>query len=163
MNPILTALDQRFRDLDTRSRALLEMIPPERLYWQPGLAGALFPINSCGEYLLRSAAAVEQAAGGITTRLWDDPFEWTLPEALATAGLVAGYLDEVESARRRAFLFIGSDAELGRRIPAPEKLKPLFEIILDALLRAEHFGGRAAAVFGLFGDRKPAVPRIFAS
>ena len=39
---------------------------------------------SCGEYILRSAAAVEQTFGGITTRLWDDPFEWTLPEALST-------------------------------------------------------------------------------
>jgi hypothetical protein len=162
MNPILSAFDRRFRDLDSRSRTLLRGIPPDRLFWQPRSDDAMFPENSCGEYILRSAAAVEQAAGGITARLWDDPFEWTQPEALSTPESVLGYLDDAEAARVRAFAFIGSDSELAREIPAPEKLKPLFEIILDALVRGEHFGGRAAAAFRLIGNGKPPVPRIFA-
>ena len=49
--------------------------------------------------LLRSAAAVEQTFGGITTRLWDDPFEWTLPEKLSSTDLLIGYLNEVEQTR----------------------------------------------------------------
>ena len=29
-----------------------------------------------------SAGTIEQTFGGITANLWDDPFEWTLPETL---------------------------------------------------------------------------------
>lgn len=60
----------------------------------------MFPF-SVGEYIIRSASVVEQAFGGITTRLWDDPYEWTLPEKLATSELIGQYLDDVDASRKR--------------------------------------------------------------
>lgn len=148
------SLETRFADLHRRLRELVARVPAERLYWQPRETGALFPVNSCGEYVLRSAAAVESTCGGITTRLWDDPFEWTLPESLSTPALLAGYLDEVDDARRRAFAFLVSDDDLRRMIPAPESLRTIFDVLLDALLRGEHFYGRACGVFRVFSDEK---------
>lgn len=109
---------------------------------------------SCGEFILRSAGAVEQTFGGITTRLWDDPFEWTLPEELSTADLMANYLAEVEETRRRGFALFNSDEDLQREMPAPEKLKTIFEILLETVSRAEHFQGRAFAIFQMFSDEK---------
>jgi len=113
---------------------------------------------SCGEYLLRSAGKVEMTFGGITTRLWDDPFEWTLPEKLATLAAVAQYLDEVESTRMKGFRFFTSDDDLRREIPAPEKIRPLAEILFDTLSEASHLQGRAFAIFQtITGDK---VPRL---
>ena len=56
--------------------------------------------DSCGEQVLRSAAIVEQTFGGLTANLWDDPFEWTLPETLSTSAKVIEYLNEVEATRQ---------------------------------------------------------------
>ncbi|MCV4777710.1 hypothetical protein OFM21_33535, partial [Escherichia coli] len=70
---------------------MLDLLAPVELYLRPkNGSGTLLPLST-GEYLLRAAAAVEQTAGGITRRLWDDPFEWTLPEKLSTKELVAEY------------------------------------------------------------------------
>lgn len=113
---------------------------------------------SCGEFILRSAGAVEQTFGGITTRLWDDPFEWTLPEELSTTGKMIEYLGEVEETRRKGFTFFDSDDDLQREMPAPEKLKSIAAILLETLARAEHYEGRAYAVYQMFGTRK--LPRI---
>ena len=113
---------------------------------------------SCGEYLLRSAGAVEQTFGGITTRLWDDPFEWTLPEKLSTPIAVLEYLDEVERTRLAGFGFFTSDGDLQKQIPAPEKLRSLFDLLLETLARAEHYQGRAFAVFQMLSDKK--LPRL---
>lgn len=153
MRQLVDCLDTRFAELHRRTVELAGRVPDGRLYWQPLETDALFPVNSCGEYILRSAAAVEQTFGGITARLWDDPFEWTLPEALPTTRHVVGYLAEVNDVRVRGFSFFVSDDDLGRMIPAPEKLRSLFEILIDALLKAEHFHGRAAAVARLFPER----------
>ena len=112
---------------------------------------------SCGEYVLRSAGKVEQTFGGITTRLWDDPFEWTLPEELSTTDLVAKYLAEVEATRSKGFSLLKSDADLRKEMPAPEKLKTIFEILLETVARAEHFQGRAFSIFQMFSDEK--LPR----
>lgn len=101
---------------------------------------------------------VEQVFGGITTRLWDDPFEWTLPEKLASNKEILEYLAEVESTRSAGFRFIGSDASLKREIPAPRELRSLFDILIESLMRAEHFQGQAYAVFRLFSDVK--LPRV---
>lgn len=109
---------------------------------------------SVGELILRSAASVEQTFGGITTRLWDDPFEWTLPEKLSTRLLVNDYLDEVESTRSNAFKFFSWDTELTKQIPAPEKLRTLADILLETVARAEHYQGRAFAVFQMISDVK---------
>ncbi len=157
MRDLIEILEKRFAGLDAAQRSILGAVPAERLYWQPRESEALFPVNSVGEFVLRSAAAVESTFGGITTRLWDDPFEWTLPEALPTPAAVLGYLDEVAVARTNGFAFFTDDADLARSIPAPEKLKPLSEILIDSLLRAEHFLGRAFGVLGTIPDVK--IPR----
>ena len=159
MNIFLEAFDRQFQKIHQTSCTLVEKIPVEKLYWQPRASEALFPVNSCGEYILRSAAAVEQTFGGITTRLWDDPFEWTLPEALSTGELILNYLAETEETRKKGFAFFRSDEDLRREIPAPERLKSIFQILLETTARAEHFQGRAFAVFQIFSDEK--LPRLF--
>ena len=88
------------------------------------------------------------------TRLWDDPFEWTLPEKLSTRELISEYLREVEATRSNGFALLKSDEDLRREIPAPVKMMTIFEVLLDALARAEHFQGRAFAVFQMFSDEK---------
>src|ERR687884_598973 len=119
MNKLIAALDEQYARLHARSRALVEAVPAEKLYWQPRQSSGAFPVYSCGEHVLRSAAAVEQTFGGITTNLWDDPFEWTLPEQLPAPSDVARYLEEAEATRRRAFEFFKSDADLAREIAVP--------------------------------------------
>src|SRR3712207_3837215 len=111
MMSIVRGLDEQFTRLHARSLALARAVPAGRLYWQPErvTAARTFPVYSCGEHLLRSAAAVEQTFGGITVNLWDDPFEWTLPESLPTPDAVARYLEEAEATRRRAFEFLRSE------------------------------------------------------
>ena len=151
---LIDSFDRQFQILDRRAREIVRHTPDEKLYWQPRLIDALFPVNSCGEYVLRSAGAVEQTFGGLTTKLWDDPFEWTLPEALSTAAAVLNYLDEVEETRRKGFALLQSDEDLRREIPAPEKLKTIFALLLETLARAENFQGRALAIFREFSDEK---------
>jgi len=158
MKVILNAIERGFLSLDTRSRDLLSRVREDQLFLKPRETQNSMAAFSCGEYVLRSAAMVEKTFGGITSRLWDDPFEWTLPEKLTTKQTIAHYLDEVEETRSRGFGFFTSDADLGREIPAPEKLRPLIDILLGTLARAEHFQGRAFAVFQMISDEK--LPRI---
>ena len=141
-----------------RSGELLNFISDDKLFWRPSELKQTYQMFSCGEYLLRSAGAIEQTFGGITTRLWDDPFEWTLPEELSTTALMAEYLSEVEITRQRGFSLFKTDEDLRREMPAPEKLKSIFEILLGAIVRAENFQGRAFAVFQMFSDEK--LPRL---
>lgn len=145
MNSILASLNRQFVSLDKRSRELLDKIDDAQLFVRVADTGSLSGA-SVGEYVLRSAAMVEKTFGGITTRLWDDPFEWTLPEKLSDKAAVVNYLDEVEATRKRGFAFFASDDDLSRQIPAPEKLTPIIDILLDALVKASHYQGRAAAI-----------------
>ena len=158
MKNLIEIFDKQFLQIHRRSYDFVKLVPTEKLYWQPRERDALFPVNSCGEFILRSAAAIEQTFGGITTRLWDDPFEWTLPEALATNDLILNYLNETEATRQKGFAFFTSDDDLRREIPAPERLKTIFQILLEAVARAEHFQGHAFAVFQTFSDAK--LPRL---
>jgi hypothetical protein len=158
MEPLLSSFDRQFSLIDKRPRELLSRINDDQLFARsPGVSDSLGPA-SCGEYILRSAAMVEKTFGGITTRLWDDPFEWTLPEGLGTNAAVLKYLDEVEDTRRKGFAFFKSDDELGRQMPAPEKLLSLHDILLETIANASHYQGRAFAVFQLLTGAKP--PRL---
>lgn len=158
MDPILCTLDKQFQQLDQRSRSLLALLDADTLHARPAaVAGSIEPF-SCGEFIARSAATVERTFGGITTRLWDDPYEWTLPERLADVSAMLAYLDEVEVARRRGFAFIASDADLSREIPAPERMRSLGDILVDTITLASHYQGRAFAVYQLLTRRKP--PRL---
>jgi hypothetical protein len=161
MMSIVRGLDEQFARLHGRSLTLVRAVPPERLYWQPerGSVARTFPVYSCGEHLLRSAAAVEQTFGGITVNLWDDPFEWTLPESLPTPGDVALYLEEAEATRRRAFEFLRSDEEMSKEIAVPSgEMRTLFALAVEALARAAHHQGRAHATLRLFSDVR--LPRV---
>ncbi|HEV2706567.1 MAG TPA: DinB family protein [Pyrinomonadaceae bacterium] len=159
MNQLLTTLDEQFARLHEHSCALLAAVPAEKLYWQPRPSAGVFPVYSCGEHILRSAAAVEQTFGGITVNLWDDPFEWTLPESLPAPEDVARYLEEAEATRRRAFEFLRSDADLSKEIAAPPgEMRTLIALAAETLARAAHHQGRAYATFRLFSDvRLPGV------
>lgn len=150
----LSIFEQKFQNLHNRSCEIIRNIPLEKLYWQPLEKDALFPINSCGEYLLRSAGKIEQTFGGITTKLWDDPFEWTLPEHLFTKELLLEYLEEVELTRKKGFTFFKSDEDLKKSLPAPVRMVTLFELLLETQNTAENFQGRALAIFRLFSEEK---------
>ncbi|HKR00266.1 MAG TPA: hypothetical protein VJT09_06310 [Pyrinomonadaceae bacterium] len=159
MDRFVASLDEQFALLHGRSLALIEAVPEGKLYWQPRQSSGAFPVYSCGEHVLRSAGAVEQTFGGITTNLWDDPFEWTLPEALATPERVTEYLSEVEATRRRGFAHFAGDDDLGKEIASPAgRMVTLGSLLLETLGRAAHHQGRAFATFRLFSDAR--LPRI---
>jgi len=158
MKSLINVFDRQFHLLHSRSNELLKLIPDDKLFWQPRELNKTFQMFSCGEYVLRSAGKIEQTFGGITTRLWDDPFEWTLPEELSTTALMSEYLAEVERTRLKGFSLFKSDEELRREMPAPEKLKTIFEILIETVARAEHFQGRAFAIFQMLSDEK--LPRV---
>ena len=104
---------------------------------------------------MRSAAAVEQTFGGLTARLWDDPFEWTLPEELSTTAKIRDYLDEVEATRQRGFTFLTSESDLDRELPAPEEFKTIAQLLLETVARAEHLQGRAFEIFRIVAGVEP--------
>ncbi|MDQ3684197.1 MAG: hypothetical protein M3430_01160 [Acidobacteriota bacterium] len=150
---ILRSLEEQFAQLHRRSITLVRSTPAEKLYWQPRQASGVSPLYSCGEHILRGAAVVEQTFGGITANLWDDPFEWTLPESLSTPELVARYLDEVEATRQHGFAFFKTDADLLKEIAVPSgAMRTLFQLLAETLVRAAHHQGQAFAIFRLFSD-----------
>jgi hypothetical protein len=157
---IVRSLDEQFARLHERSLALVEAVPADKLYWQPARPSAhVLPVYSCGEHILRSAAAVEQTFGGINASLWDDPFEWTLPEQLPTPSHVAEYLNETEATRRRAFQSLRDDTDLSKKIATPSgEMRTLFTLAAETLARAAHHQGRAYATFRLFSDAR--LPRV---
>ncbi|MEO5858321.1 MAG: hypothetical protein ABIR33_05165 [Pyrinomonadaceae bacterium] len=155
---LLESFDRSFETISARTRAILDLTSDEILYQRPRQHSNTFAMFTIGEYVLRSAAAVEQTFGGLTTRLWDDPFEWTLREKLATTALIKEYLGEVDSTRSEGFAFIATDDSLSRVIPAPVKILPIAQVLLNTLSRSEHYLGRAYSVFQMVSDKK--LPRI---
>lgn len=159
MRRLISCLDEEFERLHGRSYSLIKIVPAEKLYWQPRPSSGAFPIYSCGEHLLRSAASVEQTFGGINANLWDDPFEWTLPEALQTPARIIEYLMEVEATRRGGFERFSRDEDLVKEIAVPSgETVPLVALLLETLSRASHHQGRAFAIFRLFSDER--LPRV---
>lgn len=158
MKDFIEIFDCRFARLHERSCRFVEKIPDGNLFSKPRRLNRTYAMFSCGEYILRSAASIEQTFLGITRRLWDDPFEWTLPEELSTNAKVLEYLTEVEKTRANGFSFFASDADLSREMPAPERLRSIGEILLSTIARAEHFQGRAFAVFQFYSDEK--LPKL---
>ena len=150
---IIDAFDKEFARLHCRSRGLAEATPLEILYRQPGQRTGALPVYSAGENLLRSAAAVEQTFGGITANLWDDPFEWTLPENLSTRERVIEYLEEVEATRKRAFDRFSDDSDLLKHVVVPSgETRPLISLLFETLVRAVGFQGQAVATQRLVSD-----------
>jgi hypothetical protein len=95
--------------------------------------------------VLRSAAVIEQMCGGLVSNLWDDPFEWTLPETLSNADRVVEYLSEVDLARARAFNSIRDDGALIKYISTPTGERQLVSLLVETLIKASDYRGRAVA------------------
>jgi hypothetical protein len=134
----LEVIDAQFRQLHLDATRLLATIPPDQLYRDRDAA------PSCGECLVRSAGAVERTFGGLTANLWDDPFEWTLPETLKTPADVLTYLNEVETTRLRGFSLL-KDGDLDRLIAvAPDELKLLSHLLRETLENATTWQTQAA-------------------
>ena len=118
-------------------KELVNSVPQNLLYQNP-------PAVSIGENILRSAAVIEQTCGGLTANLWDDPFEWTLPETLSNADRIIEYLSEVDLARQRAFNSILDDSALSKYISDPSgEPRFLISLLLETLVTAADYRGRA--------------------
>lgn len=136
---LVAQLDLQFTGLIISLKQLVNSLAPDLLYRRP-------PNVTIGENLLRSAATLEQTFGGLMANLWDDPFEWTLPETLSSPELVNEYLSEVDAARQRAFKSIASDRELTKYVSGPSgEPQQLFALLLEALMKASDYHGRAVA------------------
>ena len=122
---IVQQIDRAFASLIASLKDLASSVPPD--------------------LLLRSAAVVEQTCGGLTANLWDDPFEWTLPETLSSTDRIIEYLSEVDVARQRAFNSIRNDSALTRYISAPAGEQLLVNLLLETLVKASDYRGRAVA------------------
>jgi len=133
---IVQHLEQQFAELIKSLKDLVRSVPTEILYQHP-------PAVSVGENILRSAAVIEQTCGGLTSNLWDDPFEWTLPETLSNPDLVVEYLSEVDAARQRAFDSIQDDGALTKYISDPSGERLLISLLLETIVKASEHKGRA--------------------
>ena len=131
---IVQQLDQAFANLIVSLKDLARSVPPD-------------------QNILRSAAAIEQTCGGLTANLWDDPFEWTLPETLSNTDRIIEYLSEVDLARQRAFNSIRDDSALTRYISAPAGEQLLVNLLLETLVKASDYRGRAVATIKLFSGQ----------
>jgi hypothetical protein len=137
---VIESFDTEFGRLHARSCRLIENIPPAKLY------GDLQANDSPSVLILRSAGVVEQTCGGIASNLWDDPFEWTLPETLSTNARIIEYLGEVEETRKHAFACFTGDGDLLKKIATPSgEMRSLIVLLLDTLARALALQGRAVA------------------
>jgi len=132
-------LDREFSSLIEGLRSLTNALTPESLYREVGSL-------SVGLNILKCAGVLEQAFGGLTTNLWDDPFEWTLPETLSTPELVLEYLAEVDRTKVRAFSSLVEDSTLNKVIALPSgESCSLFEFMITTLQRASVLYGEANA------------------
>lgn len=122
---IVQQIDRAFANLIASLKDLASSVPPD--------------------LLLRSAAVIEQMCGGLTANLWDDPFEWTLPETLSSTNRIVEYLSEVDLARQRAFNSIRDDSALTKYISAPAGEQLLVNLLLETLVKASDYRGRAVA------------------
>jgi hypothetical protein len=133
MKDFISWFDQEFKRLESGWRDLIERLDDELLY-----SPVTQQLSPFAEPIVRSARIVEQAFGGITANLWDDPFEWTLPETLITKDKLIAYLDEVHEARARAFQLFQDDSDLLKSIMPPAGRTQLMTLLLDTLVRAWH-------------------------
>lgn len=141
MSPLSAWFDTEFLRLQSEWRDLIQAIEPQKIY-QRSSARELSP----GEHVVRSAGIVERTFGGITASLWDDPFEWTLPENLTTAEKLHEYFDEVAATRQRGFELIKHDEDLMKEVMTPSGRMQLASLLLDTLVRARHHQIRAREI-----------------
>lgn len=158
-NEILELLDREFARLHFNASTVIEHTSIEFLYSLPPQASsdsAAGQLRSIGESVVRSAAIIEQAFGGITANLWDDPFEWTLPEYLSTPTKVKEHLDEVEATRKRAFSSFPDDSCLLKHIALPSgETRPLIELLLKTLVDAAGHHDQALLTLKILSGTSP--------
>src|SRR6185295_9018123 len=155
---IVESLDREFARLYLNACAVIEHTSTAILYSVPDqiVNSSSSELASIGESVLRSAAAIEQAFGGITANLWDDPFEWTLPEYLSTPQKVTEHLAEVEATRKRAFSSFTDDSCLLKNIALPSgETRPLIELLQKTLADAAGYQERALAAFKILSGTTP--------
>ena len=146
---IVDLLDLQFASLLQSLRTLTLSVPNNLLYRST-------PALSVGENILKSAGVVEQTCGGLTSNLWDDPFEWTLPETLSTGEHILDYLSEVVTAKERAFACLGNDEVLLKYIAVPwSDSCQLLELLMQTLVKASEYRGRAVATAELLSRIDP--------
>ena len=146
---IVQHVDREFGSLINSLKDLARSVPANFLYRTP-------PSLSIGECILRSAAAIEQTCGGLTSNLWDDPYEWTLPETLSTAELIVDYLSEVDRLRQLALNSIAGDSVLTKYILTPTGERQLVNLLLETLVKASDYRGRALATIKILsGEGTP--------
>ncbi|HEV7475141.1 MAG TPA: hypothetical protein VGN90_13900 [Pyrinomonadaceae bacterium] len=159
---IVESLDREFARLHVNSGAAIARAPAGSLYLVPAQAGIpsstaeSTSMCSIGEGILRSAATVERTFGGITSNLWDDPFEWTLPEYLSTPDKITAHLAEVEEIRRRAFNSFADDDCLLKRVSLPSgESQPLIALLLETLVQAVNHQAQALLVLRILSGISP--------
>jgi hypothetical protein len=157
---IVASLDREFSRLHFSACAVIEQTSIDILYAIPALTSlpsASRQLPSIGESVLRGAAAIEQTFGGITANLWDDPFEWTLPEYLSTPAKIREHLGEVEATRKRAFASFVDDACLLKHVAVPAGgTRPLIDLLLETLLNASSFQIQALVGLKILSGISPA-------
>jgi hypothetical protein len=152
MDRLITALAEQFARLHADSVQIVQTVPFAELFHRCEETNSL--ALSGGEQLLRSAGVVEQTFGGITANLWDHPFEWTQPESLNSRDKFLEYLNDVESTRRNGFQRFKCDDDLMKQVMAPAGETQLLPLLLDTLVRAAHYLGRARAAMDWQSARK---------
>jgi hypothetical protein len=159
---IVDSLDREFARLHANSCAAITRAPLAALYQLPaqiGIPSSTAEPNqsvSIAEGILRSSAAVERTFGGITANLWDDPFEWTLPEYLSTPEKITAHLAEVEETRKRAFSSFTDDDCLLKHISTPSgEAQPLIALLLETLVQAVNHQAQALLVLRILSGISP--------
>ncbi len=154
---IIESLEREFARLHANSIAAIGNLSAGLLYAQPPAAVAGLPpsnsnsIPSVGEGILRSTAVVERTFGGLTANLWDDPFEWTLPEYLSTGPSIKAHLAEVEATRQRAFASLVDDDCLLKNVALPSgESQPLIGLLLETLVKAVEYQSQALTTLKIF-------------
>ena len=133
---------------------VLGIIPEEKLYWKPFESENFIRVYSCGELMSHIGGIVEYAFNGVTSNLWEEPFEWITREVLPTRSHIAAYLEDVAKVRRMAFSGF-SDDDMPKRIYFPNSASTtLGEILVKTLSHAAHHRGQVYAYVHLVTDER---------
>lgn len=156
---IVAGLDREFARLHVNACAVIEQTSPDTLYAVPTQTESPSTsrrLPSIGESVLRGAAAIEQTFGGITANLWDNPFEWTLPEFLSTPAKVIDHLAEVEATRGRAFSSFIDDDCLLKHVAVPSgDTRPLIDLLSETVVRAATYQAEALVALKILSGISP--------
>jgi uncharacterized damage-inducible protein DinB len=148
------ALNDQFELMHRNLIEVLELVPEERLYWKPFESKNFIRVYSVGELISHIGGIIEYTFNGLMSNYWDDPFEWTLREALPTRSHLVAYLEEVARVRRLAFDRL-QDEDLAKVIHFPNyRRATIGEVLIDALAHASHHRGQIYAYVHLFSDAR---------